>query len=206
MLNSEQLIKVAITGGLSSGKSSACRFFKELGAYVVSADEIVHTLLSPNTNLGQEIINLLGPEIVIDYQIDRSQIAKKVFENPKLLHSLEGLLHPAVYNEVEKLYHHVNECKLASLFIAEIPLLFETENTSFFDYTIAVIADSVLCQKRFQAVTGYEKKEYDKRMARQLPPEEKARRADYVIVNNGNMTEMKNAVQEIYKKLLACKN
>ena len=205
MLNSNQLTKVAITGGLSSGKSSACRFFKELGAYVVSADEIVHTLLSPNTNLGQDVINLLGPEIIIDYQIDRSQIAKKVFEHPDLLHSLERLPHPAVYKEVEKLYHHANELKLAPLFIAEIPLLFETGNTSFFDYTIAVLADPTLCQQRFQAATGYGKEEFDKRMARQLSPEEKARRADYVIFNNGNMEAMKNTVQELFKTL-ACRN
>ena len=56
------LRKVAITGGLSCGKSSVCRIFKELGAYVVSADKIVHQLLSPDTNLGQKVIKLIGPK------------------------------------------------------------------------------------------------------------------------------------------------
>ena len=56
-----KLKKVAVTGGLSCGKSSVCRIFKELGAYVVSADKIVHQLLSPDANLGQKIVQLIGP-------------------------------------------------------------------------------------------------------------------------------------------------
>lgn len=202
MLDSYQVTKVAITGGISCGKSSVCGFFKELGAYVVSADEIVHTLLSPNTSLGQEVIRLIGPKIVVNYQIDRSQIAKKVFNHPKLLRSLERLLHPAVRTEVEKLYQHVNEVKLAPLFIVEIPLLFETGDNSFFDYTVAIIADPSICRQRFQLATGYGKEEYDKRMAQQLPTLEKARRADYIIFNNGNLVEMKNTVNDLFNKLI----
>ena len=97
-----ELVKVAVTGGIASGKSSACRFFKELGAHVVSADNIVHRLLSPETKVGLQVIHLLGPEIVTKGQISRRAIAKKVFNNPLLLEALEKIIHPAVNEELDK--------------------------------------------------------------------------------------------------------
>lgn len=115
------LRKVAITGGLSCGKSSVCRFFKELGAHVVSADEIVHQLLSPTQRLGQQVIALIGGDIVVNGKIDRSIIAKKVFDNKRLLHSLEELIHPVVLNEIEKQYQQVSNQGKAPLFYSRNP-------------------------------------------------------------------------------------
>jgi dephospho-CoA kinase len=77
------LKKVAVTGGLSSGKSSVCKILKECGAYVVNSDDIVHQLLDPHTAIGQQIIELLGAGVVVDGQFDRKKIAQAVFENKK---------------------------------------------------------------------------------------------------------------------------
>lgn len=196
-----KLSKVAITGGLSSGKSSVCRFFKELGAHVVSADEIVHQLLSPNTNLGQQIIKLIGHDIVVNGRIDRSIIAKRVFNNQALLESLEKLLHPAVLNEIERQYQQAKAQQKASLFVVEIPLLFEISGEDKFDCVIDVWCDPEICQKRFKETTGYGDDEYNKRMARQLSPEEKAKRADDIINNNGNMEDLRRAVVAVFNKI-----
>lgn len=201
MLGLRKINKVAVTGGLSCGKTTVCRFFKELGAYVVSADEIVHQQLSPDTTLGQKVIRLIGPEIVKNYQIDRSEIAKKVFDHPQLLHSLEDLLHPVVHDEMEKLYQDVCRTHLAPLFIAEIPLLFETGSDRFFDFTLTVFADPWICQRRFQAATGSGKEEYEKRMARQWTLFKKVRCADYLVFNNGNLNEMQHAVKDLFCRL-----
>lgn len=196
------LKKVAVTGGLSCGKSSVCRFFKELGASVVSADEIVHQLLSPEAPVGQKVIKLIGPDIVVKGQIDRSKIAKKVFNNSKLLRSLEKILHPAAVDEMEKQYQQAKVQGKTPLFVAEIPLLFEADMGSY-DATIAVIADSEVCRQRFQKSTGYDKDEFNKRMARQLSPEEKAQRADFVIHNNGSIEDLRKAVIALYNKLVS---
>src|SRR5690348_8893921 len=126
------LKKVAVTGGLSSGKSTVCQIFRGLGSHVISADAIVHQLLSPNTSLGQEVIKLLGVEIVINKTIDRKSIANKVFNNPQLLHQLEKLLHPAVFNEMKKEYEKAKNFS-APLFVAEVPLLFEAGQENWFD-------------------------------------------------------------------------
>ncbi|NGX41977.1 MAG: Dephospho-CoA kinase [Chlamydiae bacterium] len=193
-----KLKKVAVTGGISSGKSLACNCFAGLGAYVVKADEIVHNLLIPDTKLGKKVIELLGSEIVVDNKIDRNRIAKKVFLNPKLLRLLEELLHPAVYEEIEKEYQKVTKTKNTyTLFVAEVPLLFESKGERYFDYTVAAIADREICWERYRKTTGYEREDFNRRSARQLRQSEKAERSDFVIKNNGSADELQKEVKKI---------
>lgn len=197
-----KLNKVAVTGGLSCGKSSVCRFLKELGAYVVSSDDIVHQLLSSNTNLGQEIIKLLGTEIVVDQKIDRSRIARIVFQDYKLLQALEEILHPAVYSEIDKEYQMQQSKKpRPPLFVAEVPLLYESGGENHFDSTVMVVSKPELCLKRFEQTTNYDLKEYERRMARQMPVLEKAERADYVILNDGTLLDLKQKTVELFQDL-----
>lgn len=195
------LKKVAVTGGLSCGKSSVCRFFKELGAQVVNADEIVHRLLSPKTSVGKRVVALLGKDIIVNGKIDRSIVAKKVFNDPTRLNSLQKLIHPAVLSEIEKQYRDATKKGQASLFVVEIPLLFEITAEGRFDVTIAVWADHEASKQRFKTTTGYDDKEYDRRMANQLPPDEKAKRADYVIKNSGTLEQMRAAVSTLFNQL-----
>lgn len=192
-----KLRRVAVTGGLSCGKSSVCRFFKKFGSYTVSADEIVHQLLSPATNIGQNIITLFGNDIVINNQIDRSKIAQKVFNQPPLLYSLEQILHPAVQEEIEKIYEQVENKGNVKLFVVEVPLLFEAGIEDFYDAIITVVADPLISQERFQNATGYEVDEYIKRSKRQMPLNEKAKRSDYIIENNGSLKELEDKTKNL---------
>lgn len=196
-----KLRKVAVTGGLSCGKSSVCRFFEKYGAYVVSADDIVHQLLSPETNLGKKIIQLIGDDIISNNRIDRSKIAKKVFNQPKLLHSLEQALHPAVLEEIKKQYIQANE-KKAVLFVAEVPLLFEAGMENFFDVVVTVVADPEMSKQRFQQATGQNSAEFDKRSKRQLTLEAKIKKADYVIKNCGSLQELEDKTKQIMNLLI----
>ena len=198
MLN---LKKIAITGGLSCGKSTVCRILKQLGAYVVSADDIAHQLLSPDTDSGKQVIKLLGADIVVHDQIDRSKVAKKVFNNPGLLQSLEQILHPAIRDEIDKEYKKASQKAETKLFVAEIPLLFESPYFKNYDLTVAVIAPEAAAKQRYFESTGRNAAEFDSRMARQLSPEEKAKRADYVISNNGSLDDLKNATADLFKQL-----
>lgn len=183
--------KIAVTGGLSAGKTTVCQIFKELGAYVVSADEIVHQLLSSGTKEAQQVAQLIG----VNSELDRKEIAKKVFAHPDLLTALEKILHPAVFDEIERRYQQASREKKYSLFIAEVPLLYEAEGEKRFDEVITVLADPALCQKRSPH------QEFEKRAQRQLPSEHKAKKASYKIENNGTLDELKKTVQNLYLQL-----
>ena len=196
------LKKVAVTGGISSGKTTVCRFLKDHGAYVISADEVVHQLLSPKTAIGQRIIQLLGKDVVIDDTFDKKKISKKVFSDPEKLRSLETILHPAVLQEIETHYEQLKKAKKYPLFVAEVPLLFESESEPFFDTVIAVIAPEALSRQRFQEGRQEIADEFDKRMARQMLPEEKAAKADFVLSNEGSLLQLKQKVEDLYPKLL----
>lgn len=196
-----KLKKVAVTGGISAGKSTVCRFFKELGAYVVSADEIAHRLLSLESTLGQKLVKLFGVEIITDNKINRRVIADKVFKNQKLLKELEKLLHPLIISEMKKQYEQVEAKQSAALFVAEIPLLFEAKYDSWYDATICVISEEKNSEQRFVKATGNSEEEFQLRLKNQMPPEEKAKKANFILSNNGDLSSLRKQVVQLYEHL-----
>lgn len=195
-----ELLKVAITGGVASGKTTVSRLFEGLGAYVVSADEIVHKLLDPQTDLGQKVIRMFGPKILQNGAIDRSRIAEIVFQDELKLRQLERIVHPAVLQHIREKYDFACKEKKSSLFVAEIPLLFETGWETYFDVVIAVIAEEEIARRRFEAA-GNKPQEYERRMHRQLSSSEKSSRAHYTIKNNGALEELRSQVEALYRAL-----
>ncbi len=196
-----KLKKIAVTGGLAAGKTTVCQLFRELGAYVVSADEIVHQLLSPDTALGRQVISLLGSDVVSGHQFDRKKIAAKVFTNPDLLRALEQIIHPAVFDEIERNYRQAKAEKKCSLFVAEIPLLYETEGEDRFDAVISVEARPERCRERFIQQTHQPSVEFERRMMRQIDSKQKSARANFKLENNGNFEQLKANVKILYSKL-----
>ncbi len=196
-----KLKKLAITGGLSSGKTTVCRLFKDLGAFVVSADEIVHNLLVPDSVIGQKVIQLFGPNIVENNSLNRKKIAQQAFLDLKLLKALEALIHPVVYAEIEKEYQRARQADKYPLFIAEIPLLYELFKQDEFDIVITVTADLSICQERFIKQTHQTIREFEQRMAQQINPENKAKKSDYVIKNNGSLAYLRDQVTKLYSLL-----
>lgn len=194
------LKRIAVTGGIASGKSTVCRVFQELGAYVVSADQIAHQLLSSTTPLSQQVVTLLGTQILQDGCIDRKRVAECVFGTPdstfEKLQALEQLMHPAVFEEIEREYKKARKEDFA-LFVVEMPLLFEIGQECRYDYTVAVRSPEKECIKRF-CLTGYTENEYHKRMKRQLDPQAKASKADFIIENNGTVADLTKRVKEIF--------
>jgi dephospho-CoA kinase len=194
--------KIAVTGGLASGKSSLCRFLRQLGAYVVSADEIVHELLTPQTKIGHEVLALLGEEIIHQGAFDRTKIAEIVFKQPEMLKKLEKILHPAVLNAIDAFYLEMKAQKHHPLFVAEVPLLFESESHRYFDKVVAVVCEPSIAKKRYQAISRSSFEEFERRTAHQLPMEQKASRADVTIVNNGTLAELKTKATNLYESLI----
>ncbi|MCP5469600.1 MAG: dephospho-CoA kinase [Chlamydiales bacterium] len=179
--------KSAVTGATAAGKSAVCTLLAEMGATVVSADQIAHQLLNPTTEIGKRVIALLGPEVLEDKKINRDAVAAKVFHDQNLLNELEKILHPHILEEIDKAYQQSK----STFFVAEVPLLFECGWEKYFDTTILVIADQEERQKRFM------KKAFLEREARLLPEQVKKEKADYVIENRGSLEELKKQVQNL---------
>lgn len=184
------LIKIAITGGIASGKTTVCQFFKELGAFVVNADAIVHDLIKPDNDLGQQLLLHFGTDILENGEISRRKIAQIAFKDPDQLKKLEELVHPVVLQKIEKLYKEACKGSFTS-FVVEVPLLYEIGAEKFYDVVIAVLADPAVAKQRFKQA-GYKETEYDQRMSRQIAPHQKATRANYTIYNNGSIDELRS--------------
>lgn len=191
------LRKLAITGGISSGKSTVCRLLKELGGYVVDADEIVHTLLSKGSFLESQVIQLLGPSVIVGNQIDRKKIADIVFNHPEKLKKLEKILHPAVAQEIHNRYEAVCMNPSYRFFAAEVPLLFEAGMENDFDAVICVTTDTQAAQNR----SHLSPEDFLKRSQLQAPLEIKASKADYLICNNTTLQDLKENVTRMIQTI-----
>ena len=197
MLN---LKKVAVTGGVSSGKTTVCRILEDHGAFQVSSDEIIHQLLSLNTICIEQVTNLLGSEIIKDEKIDRRKVAELVFSSEEKLRALEKILHPLLFEEIEKLYQKIKKLNKYSLFVVEMPLVQEIGKQTYFDIIISIISDEKLAKERFQN-RGFSPHEYEERMRWQWLPKEKAKKAHFIITNNGSLSELNAEVICLLKKI-----
>jgi dephospho-CoA kinase len=165
-------VAVAITGGIGAGKSEALAAFARHGAATLSADEVVHRLIAGDEEVRAALRTRFG-------SVDRADIGRVVFADREALAWLEALLHP----RVEAIQRGWLETVDAPVAVVEIPLLYETGAERRFDRVVAITASPEV-----RAARGREPA--DGREARQLPDAEKARRADYVYVNDGSLEQL----------------
>lgn len=189
--------KIAVTGGLATGKSTVCHILEECGAYVVSADTIVGQLLSQEGITRRQVVELLGPEIITNHQIDKKKVSNIVFSNPSKLSALESILHPAVQREINRLFENVKNNKAYRLFVAEVPLLYEAHMEKDFDAVIAVITDESTAKAR-----SGNPEEFERRSRFQFPQAAKQLDATFVIKNQGILSSLKAQVSDLIPQLL----
>lgn len=196
MLN---LKKIAITGNIASGKSTASDFFKQKNAYIVNADEIGHLLLNPQTQPGQQILNLLGKTVITNGKFDRKKIASIVFDNKKKLQALEKILHPLIILKIEEEYERVKN-KDYFYFVVDIPLLYEMGHESFYDYVIFIQTQKELGKIRFEN-KGFTSQEYQKRDKNLMPIESKKKKASFIVENNTSIDAFYEQIEQIVQKI-----
>ena len=188
---------IAVTGPLACGKSTFVRILGELGAETVSADALVHDLLSSDEKTIRSITGRFGEGVRGEEGgIDRRALAGVVFGDPEALKDLEGILHPLVREETDRRISVSN----AEVFVAEIPLLFEGERSGRFDLTVAVTAPEER-RKAWAAERGMGEDQRRAVEARQLPQEEKARRADVVVENDGDLDKLRGQAEGLFERV-----
>jgi dephospho-CoA kinase len=175
--------KIGITGGIGSGKTTVCKIFEALGIPVYYADEKAKKLMVEDEELIQSIISAFGEDAYIDGILNRPYLANLVFKDNKLLEQLNGIVHPALGKDYEK-WHKAQEAVPYTL--EEAAILFEMGGHEKVDKVIVVSAPLDLRIKRVMERDGVERQNVLDRVSKQMPEEEKIKRADFVIKNDGN--------------------
>ncbi len=196
--------RLAVTGGIGSGKSTATAFLAELGASCVSTDVLVHLLLS-RPEIVEELRRKFGDEVIAGGDTDRAALARVVFRDAEALDWLESLLHPHVKRLVDEWAREQERVPLPPpLVVAEVPLLFESGFDREFDYVLLVTAPEAARRRRLvDKLTG---SEFGRRSQRQLDEKVKAARSDFVVDNSGSRVRLKEALAEVYAFIIAAAN
>ncbi|MEW6676084.1 MAG: dephospho-CoA kinase [Nitrospirota bacterium] len=190
---------IGLTGNYGMGKSAVLSMFRDSGAVTLNTDRIVKILLTEKDVL-IKIRWLLGDDVFDENGgLNKEQVAKIVFNNRELRHLLEDILHPLVFEKIDDFLNKMDDTE--GVVIIEAPVLFERGYEGRFDRTITVHT------KEDVALTRLEKEGIDREKAflilkAQLPIEEKIKRADFVIDNNGTLEETRVQVKKIYESLL----
>ncbi len=191
-------VTVAVTGPFASGKSTLVRFLGELpGTETASADEIVHHLLKNDRQTISRIVERFGEDVRGSEGIDRKALGREVFGETGELRDLEEILHPLVRDESDRRI----EASMAELFVVEIPLLFETGRGEDFDFTVAVTVPEER-RRAWAEERGVDQEALRAVEARQLSGEEKARRADLMVQNDGDPVRLREQAYELGRMIL----
>jgi dephospho-CoA kinase len=201
------MLRVGLTGGVACGKSTVAKMFADLGATIVDADTIAHELYRPGHEVLQELVRHFGPEILKpDGELDRAKLATLVFDGGRV-EELNKIVHPAVIRQQDQWMRALGEKDPYAVAIVEAALILEAGVKDRFDRIMVVTCKPAQKVARFAQRTGTSedaaRADVDRRTKAQMPDEEKARRADFVIDNSGTVEETRHQVQRIYSELKA---
>ena len=189
------MLKVALTGGIGSGKSTVADFLDELGAYVIDSDQLAREVVERGTSGYEAVLAAFGDGILTDGEIDRAKLAEIVFKDVTARATLESIIHPLVRDAAEKM---VKSLPADAVVINQIPLLVETDGAKRFDFVITVSADEDIRRRRL-IERGMKDYEITKRLAAQVNDAAREAIAHSVIRNNGSIDELRQVVEGLWR-------
>lgn len=208
------MLKIGLTGGIASGKSAVGEMFVTLGAHLVQADRIAHSLMQPGEAVYNEVVKHFGREILNpDGSINRAKLAEAAFgpasenrgKRAARVEELNRIVHPAVIRSQDEWMNDIGRRDPNGVAIVEAALILEAGAKDHFGRLIVVTCDPEQRAARFAARQKLDletaRKEVARRMAAQLPDEEKIKVADYVIDNSGTLDHTREQVQSVWGRL-----
>ncbi len=187
------MLRVALTGGIGSGKSLVGEILEELGALVIDSDQLAREVIERGSPGYEEVITAFGDSILSEGQIDRAKLAAVVFKEKDLRKKLESIIHPLVREAAEKLARNLPS---GAILVNQIPLLVESDGATRFDYVVTVSADEEIRRERLR-LRGLKDYEITERMAAQVADLDRENIANYILRNDGSIDELNRAVEEL---------
>jgi len=187
---------IALTGSISTGKSSAVEILKQRGFHVIDADSVAHSMLDEQQ---EAIAKMFGEEFVKEGKVDRASLGSIIFEDAEKRKRLELLLHPLIYANISE--KAIKLDKRSEPYIVDIPLFFEGGRYAI-DKVIVVYSKKGQQLKRLMEREDYSEEEALSRINAQIDIEEKRKNATYIIDNSGNLDQLKYETERIREEIL----
>jgi len=196
------VIVAGLTGGIATGKSTVSAIFKRLGAHIIDADELAREVVKKGSYAWKEIKRLFGEDVLNpDGTIDRAKLGSIVFRDELKRKRLEGIIHPEVFREIERLKGSISRKERDAIIILDIPLLIESGYQGKVDKVILVYADEKEQLRRLRGKLSAE--DALNRISSQMPLDEKRIYADYIVDNSGSIEETESQCRRVYAELLS---
>ena len=191
---------IGITGGIASGKSTVTEFLRQQGYQVIDADQVVHELQEPGGRLYQALLSTFGPAILQeDGRLDRPKLGAMIFGNPELLAQSSHIQNQIIREELAGRRDLLAETE--DIFFMDLPLLFELQYEDWFDQIWLVDVTEKTQLSRLMTRNALSQEEAEKRIAAQLSLQEKRKRSDVLIDNNGSLEETRQQLRDALQKL-----
>jgi dephospho-CoA kinase len=197
------MLKVALTGGIGTGKSVVRARFEARGVLAIDADAVVHEALGAGTAVTARVAECFGPAILTaDGAVNRPKLASLVFADEEARRALEALVHPHVFAVILDWFAGLAERGTTGWALADIPLLFETRRERWFDKVIVAACDPDEQVRRVMARDGSQEADVRARLNAQWPIGDKVARADFVVWTDRGFDETDRQVAAIYRALM----
>jgi dephospho-CoA kinase len=192
-------MRVGLSGGVGSGKSTVAALLVEHGAVLIDADAIAREVVEPGTPGYASVVDRFGDDVVKDGRLDRPALAKLVFSDEQKRLDLNSIVHPLVGERVGEL---MEQAPVDAIVVYDVPLLVESNAAAGFDVVVIVMADESL---RLQRLAGRGMTEDDARarMAAQATDEQRREVADEIVTNDGTKDELAEAVDALWQRVLS---
>jgi dephospho-CoA kinase len=203
------VLKIGLTGGIATGKSSVGRMFAELGVHTIDADEIAHDLMRPGEKVYEEVVRRFGPEILnSDKTVDRARLAELAFDQKRpRIYELNSLVHPGVIERYQQWMEDIRRREPDAIAMLEAALLLEAGLRRSFDRVIVVSCKPQQrierWEKRLKVDAETARREVTRRMMAQAPDEAKIQAADFVVDNSGSVEDTRKQVKKIHEALVS---
>jgi dephospho-CoA kinase len=194
------MLKVGLTGNIAAGKSAVARRWRELGAFVVDADELARRVVEPGTPALGRIVETWGESVLDGGELDRAALRRIVFADPEARERLEEIVHPAVAAMRDEAFRAAAEAG-HPLVVADIPLLFEAGLAQEFDVVVLVDAPEETRLARLVGDRGMDPEEARRMIRAQMPSELKRAHADVVIENARSRAELNLRAETVWGEL-----
>jgi|TARA_B100001079_G_scaffold50158_1_gene41100 dephospho-CoA kinase len=197
------MLKVGLTGGIGSGKSTASKFFEKLGAFILDADKEAKNLLEKNEIVQHEVISEFGTDIInTTGKVDKNKLARVAFQDVDHQRRLNSVVHPYIYDLIDKTFDKILSDGKHAVFIIDAAMIYESGYDIHLDYIIVITAQLKNRMERALARKTLTREEILKRIEFQWPEEEKVGMADFVIHNDGSEKELNDNIKSLIKKLI----